>query len=258
MNRRSSRRRTLWPIGVLVESNASFMLPMSRSSDRRRGLARLAELDRLDDVVVAGAAADVAVEALADLLLARLRVVGEQLHRRHHHARRAEAALQAVALAKRRLHRMQLAVLGEPFDRRDGAALHLRREHRARLDRAPVHVHGAGAALRGVATDVGAGQLQGLAQELDEQRARIDRPGDGLAVDGERNGDVHADLLRVGRERAPEMWRRCEKGLRPIVGRARTVARMLSLMGTTRFSDDVSTEEAWRRRLPWGARRRSF
>src|SRR6478609_6822368 len=138
MNLRSSRRRTLWPIGVLVESNASFMLPMACSSDRRRGLARLAELDRLDDVVIAGASADVAVERLADLFLARLRVVGEQLHRRHHHPRRAEAALQAVALAERRLHRVQLAVLGQALDGRDLAALHLCREDRARLDRAPV------------------------------------------------------------------------------------------------------------------------
>src|ERR1700760_331099 len=126
MKRRSSRRRTLWPIGLLLASKASFMLPMLCSSDRRRGLARLAELDRLDDVVIAGAAADVAVERLADLLLARLRVVGEQLHRRHHHPGRAEAALQAVAFAKRRLHRMQLAVLGQALDRRDRAALDLR------------------------------------------------------------------------------------------------------------------------------------
>src|SRR6478609_2213658 len=138
MKRRSSRRRTLWPIGLLLGSKGSFMLPMTCSSDHSRGLARLTELDRLDDVVIAGAAADIAVERLADLLFARLRVVGEQLHRRHHHPRRAEAALQAMALAKRRLHRVQLAVLGQALDGRDLAALHLCREDRARLDRAPV------------------------------------------------------------------------------------------------------------------------
>src|SRR5215217_1585483 len=119
MKRLSSRRRRLWPIGPLATFSTSFMLPMPCSSGRGRRLARLAELDRLDDVVVAGAAADVAVERLADLLLARLRVVGEQLHRRHHHPRRAEAALQAVALAERRLHRVKLAALGEALDGRD-------------------------------------------------------------------------------------------------------------------------------------------
>src|SRR6195952_2827967 len=119
MKRRSSRRRMLCPIGLLATST-SFMLPMAAPSDRGRGLARLAELDRLDDVVIARAAADVAVERFADLFLVGLRVVGEQLHRRHHHARRAEAALQAVAFAERRLHRMQLAaLLREAFDRRD-------------------------------------------------------------------------------------------------------------------------------------------
>src|SRR5580765_884405 len=132
MNRRSSRRRTLWPIGVLVASKASFMLPMACSSDRRRGLARLAELDRLDDVVIAGAAADVAVERLANLVFVRLRVLLQQVDRRHHHAGRAEPALQSVALAERRLHRVQLAVLAaEALDRRDLGALDLQREHRA-------------------------------------------------------------------------------------------------------------------------------
>ena len=54
-------------------------------------------------------------------------------------------------------------------------ALRLQREHRARLHRAAVQVHGAGAALRGVAADVRAGQLQLLADQLDQQRARVDR-----------------------------------------------------------------------------------
>src|SRR3954452_6954532 len=101
MKRLSSRRRRLWPIGPLATLSTSFMLPMLCAPSGRSGrLARLAELDRLDDVVVARAAADIAVERFADLLLARLRVVGQELHRRHHHPRRAEPALQAVAFAK--------------------------------------------------------------------------------------------------------------------------------------------------------------
>ena len=43
--------------------------------------------DRLDDVVVAGAAAEVALEALADLGLGRIGILLQQRHRRHHHAR---------------------------------------------------------------------------------------------------------------------------------------------------------------------------
>ena len=57
--------------------------------------------DRLDDVVVAGAAAEIALEPLADLLLGE--AVGMLLHEvdgAHHHARRAEAALQGVMFAE--------------------------------------------------------------------------------------------------------------------------------------------------------------
>ena len=65
-----------------------------------------------------------------------------------------------------------------------------------RLHRPAVDVHRARAALAGVAADVRAGQSELLAQELDEQRPRIDGPADRLAVDGEGNGNVHAGLLR--------------------------------------------------------------
>ena len=42
------------------------------------------------------------------------------------------------------------------------------------LTRLAVDMHDAGAALGGVAADMGAGQPQILAQELDQQRARLD------------------------------------------------------------------------------------
>ena len=60
-------------------------------------------------------------------------------------------------------------------------------ERRAGLDRLAVDVDDAGAALRGVAADMGAGEAQVFAQELDQQRARIDIGGNGLAVDRHRN-----------------------------------------------------------------------
>src|ERR1700747_278938 len=67
--------------------------------------------DRFDDVVVAGAAADIALEFFADgPLLERVALAVPQVDRGHDHAGRAEAALQAMVLAERLLHRMQLAV----------------------------------------------------------------------------------------------------------------------------------------------------
>src|ERR1700729_1183285 len=63
--------------------------------------------DRFDDVVVAGAAADVALELLADgVVVEVVALAAHDIHRRHDHARRAVAALQAVVLAERLLHRM--------------------------------------------------------------------------------------------------------------------------------------------------------
>jgi hypothetical protein len=63
----------------------------------------------------------------------------------------------------------------------------LDREHVAGLHRLAVDEHGAGAALRRVAADVGAREAQSVAQEIDEQGSGFDLGGDGLAV--HRQGD---------------------------------------------------------------------
>ena len=102
--------------------------------------------------------------------------------RRHDHARGAIAALQAVIVAERRLHRMQLVALGDAFDGGDVGACGLRRQHRAGFHRAAVDMDHAGAALAGVAADMGAGQIEIFAQEMHQQRAVLDVDRDRLAV----------------------------------------------------------------------------
>ena len=119
-----------------------------------------------------------------------------EVERVHHHARGAEAALQAVVLLERLLHRVQRAVgLGHALDGHQVGAFCLHCNNRAALDRAAVHEHGAGAALGGVAADVGAGEPQVLADVGDEQGARLDFRGNGLAVDLHGYFDCHAVLL---------------------------------------------------------------
>src|SRR5579862_796261 len=128
MKRKSSLRRTGAPMPA-----ALMMTP----PPLRHCLRRLASLfgrradwrafhglgaggNRLHDVMIAGAAADIAFELLADRLL--VEVVAEavdHVDRRHDHAGRTEAALQPVILAERLLHRMQLVGSGEPFDGED-------------------------------------------------------------------------------------------------------------------------------------------
>src|ERR1700757_2001356 len=64
--------------------------------------------DAVDDALVAGAAADVAGQRLADLLLVGIRVGAEERRRLHDHPGRAETALEAVRVPHRLLQRAQL------------------------------------------------------------------------------------------------------------------------------------------------------
>src|SRR5713226_6603623 len=64
----------------------------------------------------------------------------------------------------------------------------LHRKHGAGLYRQAVHQHGASAAVCCVATDVRAGKVTCLAQELNQQHARLDLPRVGLAVHVDADG----------------------------------------------------------------------
>src|SRR5215475_13284088 len=104
--------------------------------------------------------------------------------RAKNHAGRAEAALQAVHHAKAFLQCRQRAVgIGHALDGRDIRALRLHGEHGAALHAHAVDIDGAGAAMGGLAADMGAGHLQVLADEMHEQRARLDEAFDLGAVD---------------------------------------------------------------------------
>src|SRR4029078_20650 len=194
MKRGSSLRLTEWPmppISGLVRRSRSVSVVMTWFSSAGRGRFggdRLAVdrlgggdrgglgcrefsgglLDRLDDVHVAGAATEVAADALPDLGFVGLRVLAEQPCRLHDHPRRAEAALQAVLIPERLLERVERRLAGHPLDGLELATIRLAREHRAGLRALAIDVDGAGAAVARVAPDVGAGQPEVVAQEMDE------------------------------------------------------------------------------------------
>src|SRR6516225_9908769 len=86
-------------------------------------------------------------------------------------------------LAEALLERVQRSVDG-------GHAFDLHGEHSAGFNRPAVDVDRAGPAMRGVAADVRAGQVQMLAQIVDEQRARLDFRRDGAAVDRHADFDL--------------------------------------------------------------------
>ena len=79
-----------------------------------------------------------------------------------------------MLLAEALLDRVQLGAVGQPLHRLDLAAVDLHGEVCARLDRDTVDEDGARATARRVATDVRAGEVELLAQEVDQQQSRLD------------------------------------------------------------------------------------
>ena len=158
-------------IGELVRDHAGVS---------RHALGRV--FDRTDDVVIAGAATDIAFEFVPDRITVELGLAPDHVDGRHDHAGRAETALQSVIVAERLLHRMKLAVPGKPLDRRHRAAVDLNRKQAAGFDGLAVDMNDASAALAGVAADMCAGQFQLFAQEIDEQGPFFNIRGDGRAV----------------------------------------------------------------------------
>src|SRR2546421_123199 len=205
MKRRSSLRTTLAPMpstpmscppnrsycfryfvskrGVEFEKNAGRRLLFSRL----RNLHASGRIEhRLDDVVVAGAAADVAFELVPDGRLVKLAAVAvHNIDRRHDHARGTVTALQAMIVAERRLHRVQFVAFCDAFDGSDVRVRGLAGQYGAGFYRPAVDMDDAGAALAGVAADMGAGQVQMVAQEMDEKGPVFDLSRDGLAVHGQ-------------------------------------------------------------------------
>src|SRR5258707_1392236 len=196
MKRWSSLRRTEAPIPVALiaspPADTCRLCPVLARGLLGRAFAHglSARGYRLDDIVVAGTAAEIALELVADgVVVEFVAFAVHDIDRRHDHARRAVAALQPVVLAKSLLHRMQRPVrFSEPLDRDDIGTVELPGKDRAGFHRLAVDVHHAGAALRGIAADMGAGQAQVLAQELHQKGARVEVAGDGLAVHRHRDG----------------------------------------------------------------------
>src|SRR4030095_459087 len=102
---------------------------------------------------------------------------------------RTVAALPSVLGHEAFLEGVEGAVLFGAFHGHDLALVRLHREHRARLHGASVEDDRAGPAMRGVAADMGAGEAEHLADEVDEEEPGLDVGLVLLTVD--RHLDVH-------------------------------------------------------------------
>jgi hypothetical protein len=100
-----------------------------------------------------------------ELLTRRTRIGLEIADGGHHEARHAEGTLEALALHDGLLHGVQCAIrLGEAFDADDLLPPDAMRQDRAGIVRHIVHQHGARAAFGAIASELGAGETQFVAQ----------------------------------------------------------------------------------------------
>src|SRR5215831_3648010 len=111
----------------------------------------------LYDVLIAGAAAQIAGQPPADLVLGGERILAQQIGDRHQHARRAKAALQRMMLMEGFLHGIELVDAAEAFDGLDHRSVGLHGEHQAGACAITVDDDGAGATNPVLAADMRAG-----------------------------------------------------------------------------------------------------
>src|ERR1700733_376292 len=147
--------------------------------------------NRVYDVLVAGAAAQITVETCPDLFVAGAGIALDDLFGGHDHAGRTKPALQAVLVPKGFLHGIQLVAGRDSFDGQHLRAVRLHCEHGAALDGFSVDVHGASAAQRCLASDMRARQTGHFAQVVNQQQARLDGVGALGSIEGESDGSGH-------------------------------------------------------------------
>jgi hypothetical protein len=142
-----------YPAGHFLHGIRSAMI----ASDRRlasEGLRFLltaqpgsGESDRHHDPMVAGAAAEIALQSIPDLLCRRIEVAVEQRLGRHQHTRCAIAALHSACVNERRLQRVQVVCVPKALHRLYPPAGGLSNGGQAGANLVTVKQHGTGAAL---------------------------------------------------------------------------------------------------------------
>src|ERR1700691_464481 len=157
--------------------------------------------DGLAHTHVGAAAAEVAAQPLLDFLVGGIRVAIKKGFGRHDESGRAVAALLPVVVDESFRDRVRLAARNT-FDSHNVYALGVDGQNRAAIYGFSVEDHGAGAAGGPVADPLGAGQLQVVAQRIEQRDARLQVEVLRFAVDLERDGDragTHKPGLGRGR-----------------------------------------------------------
>src|SRR5216683_8250265 len=141
------------------------------------------------------AAAFEAGQPLADLAVARVRIILEQRRRGHHPAIDAIAALRHLLVDIGLLDRMRLLGRAEPGEGLDLAAGDRRERGDAGANGSAVEMHGAGAALREAATEMRVRETEIAAQGIEQRHLGIGFDRRRLAVELEGNALRHRIFL---------------------------------------------------------------
>ena len=148
---------------------------------------------------------DATVQRLADMAGPALPRLLDHAGGRANLAGRAIAALKGVVPQEGRLERMQFFGRSQTLDGEDVVALMHHRERQAGIDPPPIHQHRAGAALAVIAPLLGAGQMQMLAQQIEQRGTDVDADSMGAAVDCEAD---RRRSYRTGERSVPRIGRR--------------------------------------------------
>src|SRR6266850_3360817 len=160
-----------------------------RNSRRSIGVSsdhcRLRALDGAHDCHVRAAATFESCERIAQLRVARLRVLLQRGGRRHHPAVDAIAALRHAFGDVSGLQRMRLLGRAETRDGRHLLVCGCRHRQHTGAHRLAVEMHGAGAALREPAAEVRVVQAEIVAQRIEQRHLGLRVHRNALAVHGE-------------------------------------------------------------------------
>jgi hypothetical protein len=131
-------------------------------------------INRINNMRVARTPAQIALEAMRNLLTRRFWIALEKLHSRHDHARRAIPALQPVLFPKTFLHWMHLAILSQPLNGSDFATIRLDGQNRAGLHGLAIQQNCAGATDAGFAPYVCPGKFAEIAKKMNQKHPGFD------------------------------------------------------------------------------------
>ena len=157
---------------------------------------------RVDDALIAGAAAQVTGERFPDFWFLGVRMVAQEGDNGHEDSWRTESTLQRMRFVKRLLNGMELAIAAKALDGRNLMAIGLHRQHQARPDGLSIEVHRTCTADAVLTSDVGSSELQVLTQEVAQEQARFYEALTRLPVDGDRDGGSPCVVQAPG---APEL-----------------------------------------------------